>query len=231
MDILELRMNYSAFIKLRSFVKINDISAEIKEFIKKNDVVNGKLDVCGNYLEEDLIKSNNFNEEIPFSIIFANSNFDVVDIDCVNLDYQTVDGRGIEVMFDVLIKYEDYTQDDQNIEEEKTFVEIPVIVNDSNIDTDIDSDIDTNQDLYEQIKEEKEQVIDKQIEEKLDICCDNKPTVNNDNIDRKKVIKVCYYQDNKELDEVCINNNIGIDKIFNDNRNTEFVKYRRVIIK
>ena len=39
MDILELRMNYSAFIKLRNFVKINDISAEIKEYVKKNDLV------------------------------------------------------------------------------------------------------------------------------------------------------------------------------------------------
>ena len=46
MDILELRMNYNAFIKIRNFVKINDISAEIKEYVKKNDIVNGKLDVC-----------------------------------------------------------------------------------------------------------------------------------------------------------------------------------------
>ena len=129
MDILELRMNYSAFIKLRNFVKINDISAEIKEYVKKNDVVNGKLDVCGNYLEDDLVKSHNFNEEIPFSIIFASGDFEVVDIDCINLDYQTIDGRGIEVMFDVLIKYEDYSEDtkEENIEDDKV-IEVPVIV-------------------------------------------------------------------------------------------------------
>ena len=35
MNLLELRMNYSAFIKLRDFVKINDISAEIKDYVKK----------------------------------------------------------------------------------------------------------------------------------------------------------------------------------------------------
>ena len=76
MDVLELRMNYSAFIKLRNFVKINDISAEIKDYNKNEDVINGKLDVCGNYLEEDLVKSNNFNEEIPFSIIFKHENYE-----------------------------------------------------------------------------------------------------------------------------------------------------------
>ena len=164
MDILELRMNYSAFIKLRNFVKINDISAEIKEYVKKNDVVNGKLDVCGNYLEDDLVKSHNFNEEIPFSIIFASGDFEVVDIDCINLDYQTIDGRGIEVMFDVLIKYEDYSEDtkEENIEDDKV-IEVPVIV-------------DEDQLKYEEIKEEKELEIDQKIIEQLELTCDNNPT-------------------------------------------------------
>ena len=37
MNILELKMNYTAFIKLRNFVKINEISAEIKEYVKNNE--------------------------------------------------------------------------------------------------------------------------------------------------------------------------------------------------
>lgn len=220
MDILELRMNYSAFIKLRNFVKINDISAEIKEYVKKSDVVNGKLDVCGNYLEDDLVTSNNFNEEIPFSIIFSNESFEVVDIDCVNLDYEIVDGRGIEVMFDVLIKYEDYKDE---VMEEENVIEVPVIVEEE------------PSKLYEQIKEEKEAIIDLEIEKKLNLSIDNLPTEDGlnvkDNIEKKRVIKVCYYQDNKELDDLCVNNNIGIDKVFNDNKNTDFIKYKRVIIK
>ena len=230
MDILELRMNYSAFIKLRNFVKINDISAEIKEYIKKNDIVNGKLDVCGNYLEDDLVKSNNFNEEIPFSIIFASSEFEVVDIDCVNLDYQTIDGRGIEVMFDVLIKYEDYSlvnsndNNNENSNEVDDVIEVPVIINEKIND-------------YEEIKEIHEAKIDKEIKEQLDISIDNGPTftkidrINDNQNEKKKVIKVCYYQDNKDLDDVCNNLNVGIDKIFNDNKNTDFIKYKRVIIK
>lgn len=222
MDILELRMNYSAFIKLRNFVKINDISAEIKEYVKREDVVNGKLDVCGNYLEDDLMTTCNFNEEIPFSIIFANTSFDVVDIDCVNLDYEIVDGRGIDVMFDVLIKYEEYIEDDVSKLEKKeqdTVIEIPVVIEEDND--------------YEKIKEEKEAYIDKKIEENLEICEDNNPTEEKILIkeDKKRVIKVCYYQDNKELDDLCVNNNIGIDKIFNDNKNTDFIKHKRVIIK
>lgn len=220
MDILELRMNYSAFIKLRNFVKINDISAEIKEYVKKSDVVNGKLDVCGNYLEDDLVTSNNFNEEIPFSIIFSNESFEVVDIDCVNLDYEIVDGRGIEVMFDVLIKYEEYKDE---VMEEENVIEVPVIVEEE------------PSKLYEQIKEEKEAIIDLEIEKKLNLSIDNLPTEDElnvkDNIEKKRVIKVCYYQDNKELDDLCVNNNIGIDKVFNDNKNTDFIKYKRVIIK
>lgn len=222
MDILELRMNYSAFIKLRNFVKINDISAEIKEYKKNEDVVVGKLDVCGNYLEDDLLKSSNFNEEIPFSIIFTNDDFEIIDIDCVNLDYQTVDGRGIEVMFDVLIKYEEYNEDDVDIEnnDKENIIEIPVII-------DEDKTI-----CYEEIKELKEEEFDKRLEESLDLSSDHAPT--NELVEEKekrRTIKVCYYQDSKELDNVCNVHNVGIDKIFNDNKNTDFVKYKRVIIK
>lgn len=233
MDILELRMNYSAFIKLRNFIKINEISAEIKEYVKKNDVVNGKLDVSGNYLEDDLVKSHNFNEEIPFSIIFTSGDFEVIDIDCINLDYQTIDGRGIEVIFDVLIKYEDFsleekenTVTDEDCSDEN-IIEIPVLVNELDLE-------------YEEIKKEKEIEVDRKIIEQLDQVFDHNPTdeeevtvddKDEEKVEKKRIIKVKYFNDNKELDNVCTDLNIGIDKIFNDNKNTDFVKYKRVIIK
>ena len=100
MNILELKMNYTAFIKLRNFIKINDISAEIKEYQKKDDIITGKLDVSGTYLTEDLVNTNSFSDEILFDIIFSTNDFEIIDIDCVDLDYNPVDGRGIEVMFD-----------------------------------------------------------------------------------------------------------------------------------
>lgn len=227
MDILELRMNYTAFIKLRNFVKINDISAEIKEYVKNEDVVTGKLDVTGSYLVDDLVKSNKFFEEIPFNIIFSNNDFEIIDIDCVNLDYEIVDGRGIEVMFDVHITYE-------NVKINEDVIEIPVLVDDEEV---CESNNENKELVYEEIKDEHENNIDKLIEEELDIVPDNVPqtleevkheTLKND---RVKTIKVCYYNDSSDLDKVCDEQKIGIDKIFNDNKNTDFVKYRRVIIK
>ena len=232
MEYLELRMNYSSFIKLRNFVKINDISAEIKEFNKKNDVVHGKLDVTGSYLVEDLVNTSTFNEEVPFSIIFSNNDFEIVDIDCINLEYQTVDGRGIEVYFDVLVKYEDYANEKTN----EDVVEIPVVINDEP----------KKLEEFEEIKQNEEDRIDKIIIEQLQICDDNMPTeetiIDEENIEttqndvtlqneKRRKIKICYYKDSSELDKVCSDQNVGIDKIFNDNKNTDFVKYRRVIIK
>lgn len=232
MEYLELRMNYTSFIKLRNFVKINDISAEIKEFNKKNDVVHGKLDVTGSYLVEDLVNTSTFNEEVPFSIIFSNNDFEIIDIDCINLEYQTVDGRGIEVVFDVLVKYEDYANEKTN----EDVVEIPVVINDEP----------KKLEEFEEIKQNEEDRIDKIIIEQLQICDDNMPTeetiIDEVNIEttqndvtlqneKRRKIKICYYKDNSELDKVCSDQNVGIDKIFNDNKNTDFVKYRRVIIK
>lgn len=225
MDILELRMNYTAFIKLRNFVKINDISAEIKEYKKKDDVVTGKLDVTGTYLSEDLIKSNKFFEEIPFNIIFSNSDYEILDIDCVNLDYQTIDGRGIEVMFDVHIKYE--TQ-----EKEEQIIEVPVLTKEDPVKVEEITEVE-----YEEIKNERENEIDQLITEELSQVADNMPSdfeeTNEilEKTERMKTIKVCYYNDSSELDKVCDEQKVAIDKIFNDNKNTDFVKYRRVIIK
>lgn len=225
MDILELRMNYTAFIKLRNFVKINDISAEIKEYKKKDDVVTGKLDVTGTYLSEDLIKSNKFFEEIPFNIIFSNSDYEILDIDCVNLDYQTIDGRGIEVMFDVHIKYE--TQ-----EKEEQIIEVPVLTKEDPVKVEEITEVE-----YEEIKNERENEIDQLITEELSQVADNIPSdleeTNEilEKTERMKTIKVCYYNDSSELDKVCDEQKVAIDKIFNDNKNTDFVKYRRVIIK
>lgn len=225
MDILELRMNYTAFIKLRNFVKINDISAEIKEYKKKDDVVTGKLDVTGTYLSEDLIKSNKFFEEIPFNIIFSNSDYEILDIDCVNLDYQTIDGRGIEVMFDVHIKYE--TQ-----EKEEQIIEVPVLTKEDPVKVEEITEVE-----YEEIKNERENEIDQLITEELSQVADNIPSdleeTNEilEKTERMKTIKICYYNDSSELDKVCDEQKVAIDKIFNDNKNTDFVKYRRVIIK
>lgn len=232
MNLLELRMNYSAFIKLREFVKINDISAEIKDYIKKDDVIIGKLEVNGSYLVEDLISTNTFSEEIPFNIIFTNDDFEIVDIDCIDLDYNVVDGRGIEVLFDILLKYEEFETREvesekceseeiiedkaSNVIEKDDSIEIPVLVEEETI--------------YENIKEEKELEIDKMIKEELNEVIDNLPT-EVEKEERKSTIKVCYYKESSDLDSVCFQNNVGIDKIFNDNKKTDFEKYRRVIIK
>lgn len=259
MSLLELRMNYSAFVKLREFVKINDISAEIKDFEKKDDVINGTLEVNGTYLIEDLITSNSFSEDIPFNILFSNEDFEVNDIDCIDLDYNVVDGRGIEILFDILLKYEDFSlkscSNDDSLDLDDECSEDLCCVNNISNESSVKNDNNeerVNQELdnakeeiddsieipvivddlhsYEKIKEIKEKEIDEMIEVNLGELEDNLPT--QEVIEEKRsIIKVCYYKDNKDLDSVCIQNNIGIDKIFNDNKKTDFVRYRRVIIK
>lgn len=242
MNLLELRMNYSAFVKLRDFVKINDISAEIKDYLKKEDIVVGKLEVNGTYLVEDLVTSSSFSEEIPFNIIFSTNDFEILDIDCVELDYNVVDGRGIEVLFDILLKYEQDDEIDETrnfeevinkenneekiIDEEHDVIEIPVLINENQ----------NFEEISETIKENKEKEIDSLIEEELNEVIDNHPTIEEKQIEqivneKRSIIKICYYKKSSDLDSVCLQNNVGIDKVFNDNKKTDFEKYRRVILK
>lgn len=256
MNILELRMNYTAFIKLRDFVKITDISAEIKEYIKNNDVLEGKLDVNGTFLKEDLEKSGKFNQEIPFVIVFNDSNYDVLDLDCVNLDYHIVDGRGVEIEFDVKVRYEDLNEEETNeSKDEENIIEIPVVVEepieeiienvddetferapmvDNKIEETINNEKNIEEVEIEKIKEEKTNEIDELIASKLSFVDNNLPPevdLSSSIPEARSSIKVCYYKDDNDLERVCLKKDVGIDKVFKDNKNTEFNKYRRIIIK
>ncbi len=113
---MNLKMSYNSFIKLKDFFKIVDITAEIKEYITKNDVLEGTLEIHGKYQKRDGISEEYFLESVPFSIVFPNSDYDINDIDCTDIDYIAIDGRGVDLTFDILVDYYQYE-------------EIPVVIN------------------------------------------------------------------------------------------------------
>ncbi len=248
---MNLKMSYNSFIKLKDFFKIVDITAEVKEYQTKNDTLEGNLEIHGKYQKRDGITEDYFLENVPFSIIFKNSEFEIIDIICTDIDYVAIDGRGVDVTFDILTDYNEVSEIPVNLDENV----IPV-VRENDVAVEVSSDLtptevrevekeEEEQEMveldaesideadFEQIKEEETKRVDTLLKSTLNFKDDNLPTeeiVIRNIPETKSKIKVCYYQDDHELEKVCENNNLSINQVFKENRNRNIEKYRRVII-
>lgn len=222
---MELRMNFTSFIKIKDASRINDICGEILDYSVTEDGVVGSLGINGKYYKNDLEKENQFNESIPFNIVFTTPKFELIDLDCVNLDYDLVDGRGIEVSFDIKVEYNELEDAPDAIE---TIGERTVEEQEETVPTIESTEL-------EEIKDEITEKVSSKLEETLKFKDDNLPTETEnflDNLEEKRSkIKVCYYSNDKELENVCAKNDISLDKVFKDNKNNDISKYQRVIIK
>lgn len=225
MMIMELRMNFTSFIKIKDASRINDICGEILDYRVTEDGVVGSLGINGKYYKNDLEKENQFNESIPFNIVFTTPKFELIDLDCVNLDYDLVEGRGIEVSFDIKVEYNELEDAPDAIE---TIGERTVEEQEETVPTIESTEL-------EEIKDEITEKVSSKLEETLKFKDDNLPTETEnflDNLEEKRSkIKVCYYSNDKELENVCAKNDISLDKVFKDNKNNDISKYQRVIIK
>lgn len=216
---MELRMNFNTFIKLKDASKINDISGEILEYELNEQDLKGVFLITGSYLKDNFEETVNFKEEVEFDIVFLEDVIDINDIDCYELDYCLVDGRGIDVSFDLLVDYE-VKIDERNSEIIKAEV--------------LDDEITIDNSTTEEIKEEITKDIERKLFDSLSYKEDNHPTEESF-ISRisesKRSIKVVYYDTDSELEKICRDNNKSINEVFKENAGNDIDKYQRVIIK
>lgn len=244
---MELRVNFNSFVKIKDVTKINDICGEILDYQLLTDKVSGKLGVNGKYYKSDLEKEYSFTEEIPFDILFTSPNFELIDVDCIDLNYDLIDGRGLDVNFDIRVEYnelineEEFSErklspgdDDENetIEldsgdtKDESSNELDLDERELNIDEIVDKEI-------EEVKEEITNNVSNKLINALNVKDNNLPTEEVTELfeEERTVIKVCYYNSDKELESLCNKNDISLDKVFKDNKNNDIEKYQRVIIK
>lgn len=217
---MDLKMNYNSFIKLKDFFKLIDVSAEVDNYDLKDEAIEGMLTLKGKYLKRDNQTSEYFLEKVPFLISIQIDDYEIVDIECVDLEYVSFEGRGIDVSFDILVNYE-------------IIKEVPVITEENVVEAiRIEEEKITNEE-FEELKNIETKRVDDLLTATLNFKDDNLPTkeiVIRGLKEPKTSFKICYYQDEKDLEEVCKKNNVSIDTIFKQNQEFEYNKYRRVII-
>ena len=240
---MELKMNFNSFIKLKDFFDLIDVSAEVDEFNELDNLIEGKLNIKGKYLKRDNITTEYFSEYIPFSIVISNENYEVEDILCIDVEHVTVESRGFDVSFDILVKYnifEEETRVDEN--NSLTLDEENIVDENNSLTLDEENIIDENNSLtldeenvvdFEKIKENETKRIDELLYNTLNCKDDNLPT---DEIiirnlkDSISNIKICYYQNDKELDKICQSNNVGLNEILSNNKKYANAKYKRIML-
>lgn len=243
---MEIRMNFNDFIKIKSILKIIDLSGEVIDYqIDKNEI-KGLMGINGKYAKESLEETYTFNEEIPFNFIFKDNVKSVDDVDCVNLEYEVVDSRGIELSFDIRLDYEleglveerSETQVEPGVSEEskEVIAETPEEVSSPEVVTSlgerVDDEIEAPQEV-ETAKEEITKLIDKKLATTLSSKEDNLPqeeSVFGGIEERKSTLRVCYFKTDAELEKVCKDNNVSINQVFKENQDLNINETRRVII-
>lgn len=267
---MNLKMSYNSFIKLKDFFKIVDLTAEVKDYFTKKEILDGTLEINGKYQKRDGITEEYFSESIPFSLVFKNDNFDVNDIVCTDIDYVAIDGRGVDVTFDILVDYYEYENVPVEMNEQTNSDFVVEVAEEIHLNNQLEESVDidnkreslkevlspeeekeetssdkeleqihldveyvSNDDL-EEIKQQETNRIDNLLKSTLNFKDDNLPTqevVIRNIPDKKSRLKVCYYQNDQELESVCEKNNVSLNKVFKENKQRNIEKYHRVIIK
>ncbi len=247
---MNLKMNYSSFIKLKDFFELLDIGAEIKDYKTTNDILEGNLEIRGKYLKKDAITDAFFSEIIPFTVVFNDNDYEIMDIACVNLDTVNIEGRGIDVTFDIDVTYDNYQMIPVQLPEDPADTFLMEMSEEIRVEEESEQDNEkpgeTTEDEetileteplstveFEKLKEEETERLDSLLKSTLNYKDDNYPTeevVIRGIKEKKDKVRVCYYQNDAELEKLSAKYNISLNALFKENRNGNINQYRRVII-
>lgn len=202
---------FKEIIKIKDIAYLNELGAEIVEYCPKENSLLGKLYLTGAYHSSKTDEVKLIAEDINFTITLDNSDFYINDIECINFEYQVLEGVGLEFKYEIEL--------DVDIEEE--FDEREVIQTE-------------DQANLEEIKEEISNAVDQKLSSKLNLIEDNYPQeqIILRSIDNKvNKIKIVYYDDEKDLNNIAKVNNISIETLLKENKSNNFNQHKRVIIR
>lgn len=228
---MTINKTFKEIIKIKDLAYLNDLGCEIIEYYPNNNTLSGRVYVTGAYHSSKTDEVKLISEDVEFLFEFDNDDFYVEDIECIDFNYTVLEGVGIDILF--TIKLDVDIQQTVDLLDESCMSE----TDDNNDDT-IDEVRNCNNNSYqeelESIKDEINKKVDQKLSDKLEIVNDNIPqneVVFRSIKDEESLIKVVYFNEEKELNEIAENNNVSIDYLFKTNKKTDFNNKKRVIIK
>ena len=205
-----LNKTFKQLIKIKDLAYLNDLGCEVIEYYPNKQYLNGRVYVTGAYHSSKNNEVKLISEDLEFMFDLEKEDFYIDDIECISFDYNVLETEGIEFSYEIKLDVNIIEEFDLREEESLNFEE-----------------------TLETIKEEIGNIVDGKLSDKLEVVDDNLPqneeifrSLNNDN----KIIKIIYFNDEKELSKIAEQNNVSIDYLFKCNKNYNFNENKRVII-
>ena len=205
-----LNKTFKQLIKIKDLAYLNDLGCEVIEYYPNKQYLNGRVYVTGAYHSSKNNEVKLISEDLEFMFDLEKEDFYIDDIECISFDYNVLETEGIEFSYEIKLDVNIIEEFDLREEESLNFEE-----------------------TLETIKEEIGNIVDGKLSDKLEVVDDNLPqnegmfrSLNNDN----KIIKIIYFNDEKELSKIAEQNNVSIDYLFKCNKNYNFNEKKRVII-
>lgn len=121
---MELKISCDATVKLKKITSLRTVDCNVIDYELLKDTLNGNIQIDGTFIKDEMDKTYDFKEIVPFTVVFRDSNVKIEDIVCSNFSCQEIVNQGIECHFDVFITYD-------GLEKEEVVEEIPVVVDET----------------------------------------------------------------------------------------------------
>lgn len=205
---MNVTINSNAFTKMDKMVGISVVEIKILDYYLQNRILKGNVKIYGEYYTEDVeFETSNglkeFENIVPFEIVYYKEDPIIDNISIKNFEYYEVAGRGVESVFDLCVEY--------TVETEQ---------------------VSQNEIEAEEIKEQVSRQIDTILEEKLEVRNDNflEEARGEKQHDKMSIIKIVYYDQSKEVKEICKKYDVSYYDILEDNKKYNFNDNHRIII-
>lgn len=257
---MELRIKCDAKVDLTGFVSLLNVSVETKEYELNEDTLTGYVGVKGNYIKDDIQNAYEFNQNVPFTVVFNNKDLVLKKIEIEDFSTNEIINHGIECNFDMLITYSEGSEPSQEKSEE-VIETIEIIEEDKENDfIDNKDDEEIKNDILEKYDQLLNQILDSRddnfLEEEIEEVFEeelNEPIIKELDEEKKIVIvnstdnklrpvftrfsdnytsyHVYYPQKESELENICNKEKVSIERIYQDKANKDFKDKKRIIIK
>lgn len=236
---MELKICCDASVKLERMSNVMEVECNVGDYKVDGDTLTGDIIIRGNYIQDVLEEHHEFDEVVPFTIVFNEKNYVVEGITIQDFTCQEVINQGLECNFNVLVNYTP----------EGTNVEVPEKEDDAE-----EIEVETEENIIEvsddDIKNEIDKKYDNLLNEILEARADQNFLEKNDNIkvrsneecsdcrgllkdipDNYVSYRVYYTSKESDIETIAKKEKVSIDKVYKDNKNNDIVNKKRIIVK
>jgi len=257
---MELSISCEAAVKLDKMRDVQDVHCAINDFNVNGDALEGSIRIWGNYFKDDVENLHDFTDLVPFTIVFKDKNFQIDDIEVRDFEFQEIVNQGIECRFNIAVAYTPLEGAEAGTEEEAEIgAEVEEItaaeekgedvVEESAEEESAEEDVELSDDILKnEINQKYNELLNEILEARAEenFCAEEAKkaiTINSGESrddcrgflrnlkSEQKAIKVFYTTKETDIESICRNERVSVEKVYRDNQKTDFLNKRRIIIK